>query len=212
MGEKYDDCEWDYGRQPHLRIRPDLRLSDAIKGGWPPPNYAQMRQWGQGGAELYSSALGGAVESVQRTRTDAEAIIRAAGNDRGALLANGDALVDRLQVGSNEFSEKLSWNRLLGTALQGEEEVDQQDLVRRTLGASRNTTSAANEHMGFLSNLFHGVVGTVEDAATSAFAAKTEAAMNRVVEVASTSSAELYRGVARRGLLEDPGPGTSATA
>ena len=59
VGEKYD-CEWDYYGEPYLRVRPELQLTDAIKSGWPPANYAQMLRWNDGGAELYSSALGGA--------------------------------------------------------------------------------------------------------------------------------------------------------
>jgi hypothetical protein len=211
VGEKYD-CEWDYYGEPYLRIGPELSLSDAIKGGWPPPNYGQMLQWNQGGAELYSSTLGGAVESVQRTRSETESLLRGVGGARDAQLAAGDQVLGRIQTGINDFSEQMSRNRLLGAALNGEDSVDKKDLVRRTLAGSRDATSAVNEHMGFLSSLLHEIYGTVEDSAMNAIAAKTDAAVNRMGEVAYSNAAELYRGVFRRGLVDDPGAGTAATA
>src|SRR3954467_14587873 len=122
VGEKYDDdCEWNYEREPFERIRPQLRLSDAIKRGWPPADYGQMLQWNQGGAELYSNALGGAVQSVEQTRRETESIVRATGDSHDAQLAAGNQVLGRLNTGINDFSEQLSRNRLLGAALNGEE-------------------------------------------------------------------------------------------
>jgi len=213
VGEKYDDdCEWNYEREPFERIRPQLRLSDAIKRGWPPADYGQMLQWNQGGAELYSNALGGAVQSVEQTRRETESIVRATGDSHDAQLAAGNQVLGRLNTGINDFSEQLSRNRLLGAALNGEEGVDKKDLVRRTLAASHDATAAVNDHMGFLSSLLHRVYGTVEDSAMNAVAAKTEAAVNRMGELAYSSAADLYRGAFRRGLIEDAGSGTAATA
>jgi hypothetical protein len=214
VGEKYDDdCDWDYYNEPYLRIRPRLRVSDAIRSGWSPETVTEMaQQWGQGGAEQYSSALGGAVESVQRTRTETEAILRAAGSSRDEQLAAGDRTLNRLNLGINDFSEHLSRNRLLGAALNGHDSVDQADLVRRTLQGSRDATTAVNEHMGFLSSLINQAYGKVADSAMNAVSARTEAAVNRMGELAYSSAADVYRGVFRRGLLEDPGDGTAATA
>ena len=213
MGEKYDDdCEWNYGREPFERIRPQLTLSDAIKGGRPPANYGPMLQWNQGGAELYSNALGGAAQSVERTRTETESIIRAAGDGRDAQLAAGDQILGRLNTGVNDFSEELSRNRLLGAALNTEASVDKKDLARRALAGSHDATAAVNDHMGFLSSLLHRVYGIVEDSAMNAVAAKTEAAVNRMGELAYSSAADLYRGAFRRGLIDDPGSETAATA
>jgi hypothetical protein len=213
VGEKYDDdCEWNYDREPFQRIQPRLTLSDAIKAGWPPANYGQMLQWNQGGADLYSDALGGAAQSVERTRRETESIIRAAGDARDAQLAAGNQVLGRLNTGINDFSEELSRNRLLGAALNGEPSVDKKDLVRRTLAGSHAATAAVNDHMGFLSSLLQEVYGTVEDAAMNAVAAKTEAAVNRMGELAYSSAADLYRGAFRRGLIDDPDAGTAATA
>jgi hypothetical protein len=210
VGEKYD-CEWDYG-EPRLRYRPQLFATDAIKSGFSYENAIGIaQQWSQGGAERFSSALGGAVDSVQRTRTETESILRAAGSSRDAQLAAGDQVLDRLNSGINDFSQHLASNRLLGLVLNGEESVDKADLVRRALAGSREATSAVNEHMGFLSSLLNEVYGTVKDSALNAVAAKTEAAVNRMGEVAYSNAADMYRGVFRRGLLEEPGDGTVAT-
>ena len=212
MGEKYD-CEWDVYGEPYQRIRPLLHATDAIRSGFSYQDTLGMaRQWGQGGAERFSSALGGAVDSVQRTRTDTESILRGVGSGRDAQLAAGDQVLDRLNAGINDFSQNLASNRLLGAVLLEQDGVDKGDLVRRALKGSRDATSAVNEHMGFLSSLLNEVYGTVQDSAMNAIAAKTEAAVNRMGEVAYSSAADMYRGVFRRGLVDDPGTGTAATA
>jgi hypothetical protein len=212
VGEKYD-CEWDYDYEPYQRISPQLRVADAIRSGWSPETVTQMAQtWSQGGADQYSSALGGAVASVQQTRTQTEALLRAIGPSRDDQVAAGDGVLNQLNLGINNFSEQLSRNRLLGAALNTHDSVDKADLVRRTLQGSRDATSAVNEHMGFLSSLINEVYGNVKDSAMNAVSAKAEAAVNRMGELAYTSAADVYRGVFRRGLIEDPGDGTAATA
>ena len=60
--------------------------------------------------------------------------------------------------------------------------------------------------------MLNEVYGTVKDSALNAVAAKTEAAVNRMGEVAYSSAADMYRGVFRRGLVADADGGTAATA
>jgi hypothetical protein len=212
MGEKYD-CEWDFYGEPYQRIRPQLFATDAIKRGFSYQDALGMaQQWSQGGAERFSSALGGAVDSVQRTRTETESILRGVASDRDAQLAAGDQVLGRLNTGINDFSEHLASNRLLGAVLLEQHGVDKGDLVRRALKGSRDATSAVNEHMGFLSSMLNELYGTVKDSALNAVAAKTEAAVNRMGEVAYSSAADMYRGVFRRGLVTDADDGTAATA
>jgi hypothetical protein len=212
MGEKYD-CEWDFYGEPYQRIRPQLFATDAIRSGFSYQDALGMAaQWGQGGETRFSSALGGAVDSVQRTRTETESILRGVGSSRDAQLAAGDQVLDRLNTGINDFSERLASNRMLGAVLFEQESVDKRDLVRRALAGSRDATSAVNEHMGFISSLLNEVYGTVQDSAMNAIAAKTEAAVNRMGEVAYSSAADVYRGVFRRGLVDDTGDGAAATA
>jgi hypothetical protein len=202
VGEKYD-CEWDY--QPRLTIRPRLQVMEGIKLGWPPPRFGEYLQWSSGGAELYSSTLSEASTSLERTADEAGQMLRGVGDDPNARLAMSGQFLERLDRGAGEYQQLMSRDRLLGVVLNGEESVDKPDLARRTLAAARDKTDAAHEHMGGLMSLVHQTFGVMTDAATNVVNARAEAAINGCIELAHTNAAELFRGVRRRGLLDDAG-------
>ncbi|MFA5883801.1 MAG: hypothetical protein WDA60_08125 [Acidimicrobiia bacterium] len=208
MGEKYDDC-YDLRPTPWWGGERILRLRDPSGAGFPPDEYGMMRSWGAPGQTALRRYLDRPAATIAEMSSEVQTGIASAGSDAGAQLAAGRAAVERINAGYEAVSQQTAQSQMTLQMLSREDTVPTGELADVARSGARSVKQAVTDHVGPLENLIADVFGTTRDAALTSVGAQAEAAVNRVGELAYTSTSGLYREVFRRGLAEVPDPGAA---
>jgi hypothetical protein len=202
MGEKYDDGCYDYGL-PQYGMSPTLaRLRDPSGPGFPPDNYATMRGWGSSGQGALLEYLNRPALSIEQVSSDVRSRLEAAGADQGALLSAGEAAVERLDAAYSQVRMETSQGQMTLQMLSREPNVPARELAATARSGSRAVKQAVAQHVGPLEELVGQALGAAQDSALSAVGARVEAGVNRIGQLAYTSTSALYREIFHRGLAD----------
>jgi hypothetical protein len=207
MGEKYDDCGYEYGPD-----RPLLRLSrvlDPSGPGFPPAEFGMMRTWGDEGRAAFRRYDERRDADVRQMCADATQQLTGAGTDENAQLGAGRDVVQRLDTGQHELELHAAQSQMTLQMLDREGTIPPTELVDEARASARRMKKSVSEHVGPLEALVGDLFATARSSALNAAGAQIEEAVNRIGQSAYTSTAGLYQAIRRRGLIE-PDPGSTA--
>jgi hypothetical protein len=191
MGEKYNQCGYDYGR-------PQIRL------GFLPEEYRVIQGWGEAGRSAFSRYDERRDDDVRQTCADVRQQLTAAGRDENALLAAAPRVVERLRDGVNNLELHSTESQAVLERLDADGTAPTKEIADAYRARARQHNKVLDEEVGQTEDFVGELFATVRSSALSWAGAQVEEGLNRMRQLASTSAARAFRAMRDRG-LDEPG-------